>query len=329
MASIAFPHNSKSLTLSTSHSYTYVFFPASKPSCPTILFLHGFPSSCYDWRHQIAYFARHGYGVLAPDLLGYGDTSKPSATREYTCKNMAAEIVELLDHERLTQVHAVAHDIGCMLLSRLGNYFPNRLLTCAFLAVPYSKPGGHFDLDEVNKLTKQLLGFEKFGYLSFFVSDRAGILLDNHIDSFFTLFYPANPELSIKHVGPSGAMEAWLQNDTQGPLAPYINEEERIIHREIMQGQYSSALNWYRALVWNLNEEEELQADLNPNLTVPVLMISPQPSPVELPGIGEQMRCIADKVVVKEVSTTGHWMQLEAREEVNEILAEFFDKCTP
>lgn len=181
MAFIAFPEHAKSVILSTCHTYSYVHIPPTTPNKSTILFLHGFPSSCFDWRHQIQFFTSHGYGILTPDLLGYGGTSKPASAEEYKAKKMAAEITEILDEERLTKVHAVSHDTGSILLSRLANYFPDRLLSCTFLAVPYTKPGEHFDLDAVNVMTKQLLGKERFGYLKFFVSDYAGDMLDQHV----------------------------------------------------------------------------------------------------------------------------------------------------
>ncbi|KAJ5091138.1 hypothetical protein NUU61_006008 [Penicillium alfredii] len=327
MANIAFPQHAKHLTLPTSHTYSYIYIPASKPSFTTILFLHGFPSSCFDWRHQIPFFSDLGYGVLAPDLLGYGGTSKPISAEAYRAKKMATEITEILDHEGLQRVHAVAHDTGCILLSRMANYVPDRLLSSSFLAVPYSRPGEHFDLAAVNAMTKQVLGQERFGYLSFFVGDEAGSLLDQHSESFFILFYPADPALWTDHVGPTGAMEAWLRADRQGQKAPYITDEERVIHQKIMQGNHGPALNWYRVLVGNLNQKDELDAGLSLKLSLPVLMVTPAPSPGHLPGTGAHMNEMADDVTVKEVSTPGHWLQLEARDEANAILKEFFQRC--
>ncbi|KAL3467338.1 Alpha/Beta hydrolase protein [Aspergillus heterothallicus] len=326
MASIAFPHLARRHILSTAHTYSYAFHPPSTSSLPTILFLHGFPSSCYDWRHQIQFFSRQGYGVLAPELLGYGGTSKPNGLNEYKSKNMAAEIIELLDHESIDKVHAVGHDTGCTLLSRLADYFPNRLLSCTFLDVPYAKPAERFDLNMVNVLTKQFLGFEKFGYIAFFVKDDAGRILDQHSDSFFTLFYPEDPNLWVEHVGPTGKMEEWLLQDKKGPAASYISEDEREIHQKILQNSHGSALQWYHALVNNINEKDEAQGNINPELSMPVLMVYPQPTKLELPGVEGQMRQFAPDLTFKRVSTAGHWMQLEARDEVNEILKEFFKR---
>lgn len=133
------------------------------------------------------FFAKTGHGVLVPDLLGYGGTSKPSSATEYRAKGMAAEIIEILDHEGMFDgVHAVSHDMGSILLSRLVNYFPGRFLSTTFLVVPYSKPGERFDLEAVNHMTKHLLGKERFGYIGFFVGDCAGALLDEYVGFPFT-----------------------------------------------------------------------------------------------------------------------------------------------
>ncbi|KAL4799914.1 Alpha/Beta hydrolase protein [Aspergillus venezuelensis] len=326
MASIAFPTLAKKHALSTSHTYGFAYSPAASPTKPTILFLHGFPSSCYDWRHQIRFFSEQGYGVLAPDLLGYGDTAKPMAVEEYKTKKMAAEIIEILDHEGIDKVHAVAHDTGCTLLSRLADYYPDRLLSATFLDVPYAKPGQHFDLAIVNAMTKQFLGFERFGYLDFFSKPGTGNVLDQHSESFFTLFYPRESTLWIEHVGPTGAMEKWLLQDRKGPEPNYFTGSERHIHQTILKDNHGSACKWYQALVENINEHEEVEANIEPKLSMPVLMVCPQPTRLELPGVQEQMKQVAPDFSFKRVNTTGHWMQLEARDEINSILKKFIER---
>ena len=105
----------KKVTLPSVVTYGYVYHHPT-PTKPTIPFLHGFPSAAYDWRHQISHFSKAGYGVLAPDLLGYGSTDKPLAAHEYRGKKMAAEIIEILDHENINKVHGVGHDWGSYLL---------------------------------------------------------------------------------------------------------------------------------------------------------------------------------------------------------------------
>ena len=105
-------------TFTTSRSFTYSYIhirpttdSQSQTSKPYLLFLHGFPSSSYDWRHQIPYFQQKGYGIIAPDLLGYGGSSKPLDVKAYMGKDMAKDVYELLKSEGIEEnVFGVAHD---------------------------------------------------------------------------------------------------------------------------------------------------------------------------------------------------------------------------
>jgi len=45
-------------------------------SAPTVVFLHGNPTSSYLWRNVIPHVAP-GYRCVAPDLIGFGDSDKP------------------------------------------------------------------------------------------------------------------------------------------------------------------------------------------------------------------------------------------------------------
>lgn len=110
MASIAFPSLAKKATLSDGTTYGYVHIASSSSAKPNFLLLHGYPSSSYDWRHQIRALQSAGYGVLAPDLLGYGDTDKPEDVEAYRMKSMSDHMVELLDIENVRRCIAVGHD---------------------------------------------------------------------------------------------------------------------------------------------------------------------------------------------------------------------------
>lgn len=108
-------------------------------------------------------------------------------------------------------------------------------------------------------------------------------------------------------------------------MAPYITEEERAVHQEIMQDQHGAALNWYRVLAWNLNEKDEIEANIPARIACPVLMVFPEHLAGQF-SAGSQSNDIADDLTVKGVSTSGHWLQLETRDEVNTILKDFFEK---
>jgi soluble epoxide hydrolase/lipid-phosphate phosphatase len=129
----------KTATVALGLQYSYVFQPAQGNNA-TFLLLHGFPSSAYDWRHQFDHLTNAGYGVLIPDLLGYGGTDKPLSVEPYAYANQSEHLVDILKKEGLDTVIGVGHDWGASLLARFLNYHPNRFSAVAFLSSPYRGP---------------------------------------------------------------------------------------------------------------------------------------------------------------------------------------------
>lgn len=99
----------KDLITSRGLTYHYYFSPP-KPSKPTLVLLHGFPSLSHDWDKVVAHFQPLGYGLIVPDLLGYGGTSKPADPKAYKHSLMSKDIVDIVDHEGIDKAIAVGHD---------------------------------------------------------------------------------------------------------------------------------------------------------------------------------------------------------------------------
>ena len=179
---MATPTPNKKLNLPSGTHYAYIHYPPSQPKKPTLLFIHGFPSTSHDWRHQITHFKAQGYGILAPDLLGYGGSSKPLNPEAYLGSIMSADIIQILDHERITgKVIAIGHDWGTYLLSQLAFRYPERFEKFVFLSVPYSPPGKAMDVEMINRVTEKSMGFEQFGYWLFLTEDGAGKVIGDHV----------------------------------------------------------------------------------------------------------------------------------------------------
>lgn len=51
-----------------------------------------------DWIYQIQRFQPNGYGLVVPDMFGYGGSSSPWETSEYRLKPLSQDIAEILDH---------------------------------------------------------------------------------------------------------------------------------------------------------------------------------------------------------------------------------------
>src|SRR3954471_10747837 len=80
----------------------------------TIVLLHGFPQTWWEWHGVIAQLAEAGYRVVAPDYRGAGHSWKPQTG--YDKLTLAQDIRTLL-RDRLDidgPLVMVGHDIGLM-----------------------------------------------------------------------------------------------------------------------------------------------------------------------------------------------------------------------
>lgn len=127
-------------TVRTNRGFVYNYYasaPDGTNNKPTLLFLHGFPSTSYDWRRQVEFFALKGFPVIVPDLLGYGGTDKPADAQFYAWGDMAADVIDILDAEKVENVIAIGHDWWVVMHG--GNIrFPLTCLSCKGIRVDVS-----------------------------------------------------------------------------------------------------------------------------------------------------------------------------------------------
>lgn len=106
-------------------------------SGPPVLLLHGFPQTLAMW-HRVAPALAENHTVIAADLRGYGDSSKPEGGGEHAAhsfRTMAADQVEVmraLGHERFT---VLAHDRGARVAHRMALDHPGVVERLAVLDI--------------------------------------------------------------------------------------------------------------------------------------------------------------------------------------------------
>ncbi|KAJ6115381.1 epoxide hydrolase, partial [Penicillium sp. IBT 16267x] len=322
MASLAFPSLAKKATLSDGTTYGYVAHPSTRGDGITFLLLHGYPSSCYDWRHQIKSLSATGYGVVAPDLLGYGDTDKP-ADPSYRMKSMSLHMAEILDIEKVERCLAVGHDWGCGLLSRIVSYIPDRLMGIVLISVGYVKPGMILDIDAINAQTKALIGYETFGYWPWHNTEEAIKDCDDDPESVFTLLYAANPEDWKVNFAPVGAAAAYVRAVKTDPFPSWYTPEEYALRKQIFAQGYRGPLNWYKATLRGVNVADEAEIT-DGDCHLPTLLDVSEGDYVARAdmGISSTQESVPD-LRVKDFEECGHWIQLERPNEINEALEEF------
>ncbi|MGO4712858.1 alpha/beta fold hydrolase [Bradyrhizobium sp. 2TAF24] len=81
---------------------------------PTVVFLHGFPTSSHDWAGVIARL-RGRYRCVTFDHLGYGASAKPRDA-DYSALLQTSRALAVLEALGITAADIVAHDLGGILL---------------------------------------------------------------------------------------------------------------------------------------------------------------------------------------------------------------------
>ncbi|MBZ9716570.1 haloalkane dehalogenase [Mesorhizobium sp. AD1-1] len=124
-AGVAAPRRSQIAVLDSTMSYV-----ETRASGPTVLFLHGNPTSSHIWRNIIPYVAPLGR-CIAPDLIGYGQSGKPDI--DYRFFDHVRYLDAFLDVLDIQEVVLVAQDWGTALAFHLAARRPQRVLGLAFM----------------------------------------------------------------------------------------------------------------------------------------------------------------------------------------------------
>ena len=77
-----------------------------------VILLHGFPEIAHSWRHQLPALAEAGYRAVAPDLRGYGESTRRRTVADYAFPKLVGDIVGVDRRARRERAHLVGHDWG-------------------------------------------------------------------------------------------------------------------------------------------------------------------------------------------------------------------------
>jgi pimeloyl-ACP methyl ester carboxylesterase len=105
-----------------------IFYREAGPKdAPTILLLHGFPSSSHMFRNLIPALAAK-FHVVAPDYPGFGQSSAPSVEGfDYSFDHLAAIVEQFTEALELTKYSLYVQDYGAPVGYRLASKHPGRI----------------------------------------------------------------------------------------------------------------------------------------------------------------------------------------------------------
>ena len=107
-------------------------------SGPHVLLVHAYPGFWYDWRRIIPDLSLKA-DVIAPDLLGFGESDKPDlpAETDYCANAQARYLLKLLDELEIAQCYVMAYDGGSRVVNALAGIAPERIKGLVLGGPPY------------------------------------------------------------------------------------------------------------------------------------------------------------------------------------------------
>ncbi|KAF9871143.1 epoxide hydrolase [Colletotrichum karsti] len=317
----------KQLINSRSLQYNYYVSPTSNisTSSPTLVLLHGFPDSAAAWHSLVPLLTAVGFRLLIPDLLGYGNTSKPWDPFYFNSRAMASDIMELLDHENIKNFVSIGHDWGSFLAHRLYLWHPDRVDALVVGAYSYDRVvRDPIDIEAQAAEYNRTLGWPVKLYYNFLAGPEAPDLISGHPESFLMSGYGVDNAMN-ETFGRRDGLRNWLTADKRRALQPWA--------RDLLATQgspptvaFRSPLMWYRALVQNahLEVEKTLPKELDV-IRVPFLHIGGVNDPVCPPAIFDNpdLQALWPDFTSKVFNDCGHFLPFEKPVDMAETIIQW------
>jgi pimeloyl-ACP methyl ester carboxylesterase len=271
---------------------------------PPVVLCHGFPELAFSWRHQIPVLAREGYRVIAPDMRGFGESSRPQEVEAYDVGSLCGDMTGLLDALGEESAIFVGHDWGASLVWSLALLEPARVRAVAGLSVPFVPRAPASPIP----IMRRHLG-EDFYIVWFQEPGPADDALGRDVRRTLTTSRQWTAAWA-QEVGSVPKPPGWLSEDE---LAVYVRAFERT--------GFTGGLNWYR----NIDRNWELTESVaDRHVVQPAFFLTGELDPVRqfMPAAAMQ-GWVDDLRAEIVVPGTGHWVQQQAPDAVNAALLEF------
>jgi epoxide hydrolase 4 len=252
------------------------------------LCLHGFPESRYSWRHQLPLLAEAGWHAVAPDLRGYGDSTRPTERSAYRLRHLVDDAAALFDAFGARRRLLVAHDWGALIAWQLAIERARPLDGLVIMNVPHPAVARAV-------MRRSFAQWRRSWYIFFFQ-------------------LPWLPEAMLGARGARAVGKAFHGMAVDKAAFPdAVLDHYRNNARQ--PGALTAMVNYYRA-----NFSELGRNSPTPRIDVPTLMVWGEEDTalgLELTEGYEQY--VAD-FTLRRLPGVSHWVQQEAPERVNDAL---------
>ena len=253
--------------------------------------LHGFPEHSFSWRYQLPLLAGLGYTAWAPNLRGYGNSSRPKKVKDYSIDHLVSDVAALIDASGAESALLIGHDWGG--------------------AIAWS-----FAIQAIRPIERLIV--MNIPHPSLFL--KGLIRWPQLFRSWYIFFFqiPKIPELLLGLWGAKPVGDAFYKMAVDKSRFP---ETVLKVYRENARrpGVLTAMINYYRAL-FREKQVSKKRRLLETILEVPTLMIWGEKDS----ALGKELTYGTEKLVtdftIKYLPDVSHWVQQEAPEAVNAMI---------
>jgi pimeloyl-ACP methyl ester carboxylesterase len=266
-------------------------YEGGKADGPAMLLIHGFPTAAWDW-HKMWPTLAEKYRLVAPDLIGFGYSDKPTGF-PYSFRAQADLCEAALSARRISHYHILCHDYGDTVAQEiLARQIERDDETGPLSACLLN--GGIFPESQQPILIQRLLAGPLGPMLVRFLNQKVAT---RSLKRVFGPDTPPSPEES----------EAFWQLMSH-------NGGERIVHRILayLEERRQNSTRWVGALT---------------SARVPLMLIDGLLDPVSGTNMTAKWKELLPNAPLVELAEVGHYPQMEAPERVLEGCVPFFESA--
>lgn len=259
------------------------------------ILLHGFPELNHSWRHQMPVLAAQEWRVWAPNMRGYGASSKPDGIAAYGLDQLTADVAALIDLAKAEaparEVMLVAHDWGAVVAWHFAIRKVRDIDRLVIMNVPHPKCA--------EREIRHWRQFRKSWYIFFFQLPRLPewLLLRNDAEPIRHIFAGS---ATNKQLFPASEMDVYARAAQRpGAMTAMINYYRALLRLPDRNGIGEATVDVPTLVIWG---ENDLALDIH--LLDGMEQWVPQLTVHRLPGIS-------------------HWVQQDAPDAVNRLLVDW------
>ena len=288
---------------------------------PLVICAHGWPELGYSWRRQSPAIRAAGFRFAAPDMRGYGGSARPPEVSAYRSSELARDVIAIADALGAARFVLIGHDWGAPVAYWTALAYPDRVAAIVGMSVPHTgRPPVSFDR------IWEMRYPDSFFYMRYFQAEGVGEAeLEADIPRSLRQIYGAL-SANAPRAGwlTHRPREARLLDGTPDRGLPsWLSAEELAVYvAGFQQSGFRGPLNWYRNFPGNWAESDGVDQVLRQ----PFAFIAGADDAVLrfADGMLDLQRSLAADLRAEMILPgVGHWVQQEAADKVNDLLAQF------